>query len=155
MKVEGTYTLNGPRKLVWELLQDPDVLVKSLPGGKELRRTSEDHFEGTMHVGVGPVTAAKFSITVELLHKVHPESFTMSIEGTSAIGFTRGTADVRLAAPNDSETTMNYRADLQIGGKIAAVGQRLLDTVSKAMTRQGLKVLNKELQMKLDEATGS
>ena len=75
----------------------------------------------------------------------------MQIDGRGGFGFTRGIAAVSLAADGAS-TRMHYQADLQVGGKIAAVGQRLLDSVSKLLTRQGLEALNRELQSRLGGA---
>ena len=111
-------------------------------------QTGEHRYEGRMNVGLGPVTAAEFTVSVTLSELEHPERYVMVIDGKGPIGFTKGRADVSL---DDVEggTAMTYRADLQIGGKIAGVGQRLLDSVSKAMTKQGLAALNKELQLRL------
>ena len=148
MIVEGTYTFGGPRQAVWDLLQDPSVLMKALPGARRLEQVEEDRFEGEMHVGVGPVTAAAFKMSVTLSDKVTPERFTMTVDSRGAIGFTNGTARVDLGEHPDG-TLMTYRADLKVGGKIAGVGQRVLDSASRQMTRQGLDALNRELQVRL------
>jgi len=148
MIVEGRYLFRGPRETVFRLLQDPEVLVKALPGAKQLERVGEGRYQGAANVGIGPVTAGEFAMTVEIRDAAPPETFTMDVEGKGAIGFTRGTATVTLTEEEEG-TAMVYRADLQIGGKIAGVGQRLLDTASKAMTRQGLEAVNKELQARL------
>lgn len=148
MILEGSYTFAGPRDVVFELLQDPDVLAKVLPGAKRLERVAENRFEGEMNVGIGPVSAAAFTVAMTLSDSTPPESFTMQVEGKGAIGFTRGTATVTLEEAEDG-TVMTYRADLKVGGKIAGVGQRLLDSVSKTMTKQGLEAMNRELQQRL------
>jgi len=142
--VEGRYEFPAPRATVYDLLHDPQVLVKALPGGKSLVQTAEGKYDGVMSVGVGPVSAAAFDVRVELYDHVRPESFAMRIDGKGPIGFTRGTATVALEELN-GVTTMHYRADLQVGGRIAGVGQRLLDSASKTMTRHGLEELHKEL----------
>lgn len=150
MILEGSYTFAGPRDVVFELLQDPEVLVKALPGAKRLERVGENRFEGEMNVGIGPVSAAAFTVAVTLSDSTPPESFTMQFEGKGAIGFTRGTATVTLEeAEGGGGTVMAYHADLKVGGKIAGVGQRLLDSVSKTMTKQGLEAMNRELQQRL------
>ncbi|MCH7874196.1 MAG: carbon monoxide dehydrogenase subunit G [Gemmatimonadetes bacterium] len=148
MIIEGTFPFAAPREVVWELLQDPAVLAQAIPGAKRLDRVEDDRFEGEMHVSVGPVSAAAFSVTVTISDKVSPERFTMTIEGKGPLGFTRGTARVELH-DRDGGTLMKYRADLKIGGKIAGVGQRMLDSVSRTMTRQGLEALNREVQNRL------
>ena len=148
MIVEGTYTFTAPRQVVWDLLQDPEVLAKALPGARRLEKVDEDRFEGEMQVGVGPVSAAAFKMSVELSDKVVPEGFSMTVDSKGTIGFTRGTARVELAEHEDG-TLMTYRADLKVGGKIAGVGQRVLDSASRTMTRQGLDALNREVLTRL------
>ncbi len=134
MIVEGTFTFQGPREAVWDLLQNPDVLVKALPGAKRLVRSGEDRYEGVMRVGVGPVTAAEFAVAVAVRDKVPPQRYALDVDSKGAVGFTRGTARVEL---------------VQVGGKIAGLGQRLLDQAAKLMTRQGLEALNQELRTRL------
>lgn len=152
MILQGEFTFDGPREVIWDLLQDPEVLAKALPGAKTLTRTAEDRYEGAMQVGVGPVTAGEFSVTVVLGDKVAPQSFSMQVEGKGGIGFSRGAARVDLTALDGGGTLLKYRADLQIGGKIAGVGQRVLDSAARAMTRQGLEALNRELQARVSGA---
>ena len=149
MILTGTFTFNGPRTKVWEMLQDPDVLAKALPGTKTLTLVGEDRYQGVMKVSVGPVTAAEFAVNVELKDKVAPETFSMHIDGKGGVGFTKGTATIELREEPGPVTVMTYQSDVQIGGKIAAVGQRLLESVGKMMTKQALEALNKELQSRL------
>jgi hypothetical protein len=99
-------------------------------------------------VGVGPVTAAEFDLRIVLTELTPPVSFLMSVDGTGRFGFTKGQARVSLE-PDGTGTRMNYNADLHVGGKIAAVGQRLLDVVSRAMLRTGLEALGKEVEDRL------
>jgi carbon monoxide dehydrogenase subunit G len=148
MIVEGTYTFPGPREVVWALLLDPDVLAKTMPGATSIARVSEDRYEGKMGVGIGPITAAEFDVVITMTEKVVPESYQMQIDGRGRFGFTRGKAAVKLMANGDS-TTMHYEADMMVGGKIAAVGQRLLDSVSRMMLKQGLEAMNAELERRL------
>ena len=150
MIVEGSYTLPGKPEAVWDLLMDPDVLAKAMPGTRTLAKTAADRYEGTMAVGIGPITAAEFEISITLREVKRPDSYTMQIEGKGRFGFTRGTAQVELAAtPEGACTAMGYHADLQVGGKIAGLGQRLLDSVSRMLTRQGLQSLQREVAARL------
>jgi carbon monoxide dehydrogenase subunit G len=151
MIVEGRHSFQAPRETVYALLQDPDVLMKALPGARSLVRTGENRFEGKMAVGVGPVTAAEFTVTVELFDLEPPRHFKMRVDGKGAIGFTKGEAAVDLGEEAGA-TVMAYRADLQVGGKIAGVGQRLLDSASRAMTKQGLEALNREIEARIGQA---
>jgi carbon monoxide dehydrogenase subunit G len=149
MILSGTFTFDGPRARVWEILQDPSVLAKALPGTKILTKVADDRYQGVMKVNVGPMSAAEFAINVELKDKVEPERFSMVIDGKGAVGFTKGTATIALDEQPGPVTVMTYTSDVQIGGKIAAVGQRLLESVGKMMTKQALEALNKELKARL------
>ena len=149
MILSGTFNFNGPRETVFELLQDPAVLAKALPGTKTLTKTGDDQYEGVMKVSVGPMSAAEFTVKVELKDKVVPERFTMHIDGKGGLGFTKGLATIELQEQPGPITVMTYTSDVQIGGKIAGVGQRLLESVGRMMTRQALDSLNKELQARL------
>jgi carbon monoxide dehydrogenase subunit G len=149
MILNGTFTFEGPRARVWEILQDPAVLAKALPGTKTLTQVGEDKYQGVMKVSVGPVNAAEFAMSVELKDKVEPEKFSMVIDGKGGVGFTKGTASIALEEQPGPVTVMTYTSDVQVGGKIAAVGQRLLESVGKMMTRQALDALNKELKSRL------
>lgn len=152
MILSGVFTFHGPRSKVWEILQDPSVLAKALPGTKTLTRVGEDRYDGVMKVSVGPVNAAEFAVNVELKDKVAPERFTMHIEGKGGVGFTKGSATIELAEVSEQAgpvTLMRYTSDVQVGGRIAAVGQRLLESVGRMMAKQALEALNKELQQRL------
>ena len=149
MILSGTFTFDGPRARVWDILQDPEVLAKALPGTKTLTKVAEDRYEGVMKVNIGPMSAAEFAINVELKDKVAPKQFAMQIDGKGGVGFTKGTATIALDEQPGPVTVMTYTSDVQIGGKIAAVGQRLLESVGKMMTKQALEALNRELKIRL------
>lgn len=150
MNVNGEFTFNGPRDVVWELLQDPDVLKQALPGARRLERTGEDTYEGVMKVGLGPVNA-EFVLQVTLGDKVAPERFTMTIDSKGALGFSRGTAKVSLQEAPGGATTMRYESEMQIGGKLASIGQRVVDSAAKTMTAKGLEALQKALDARLKD----
>jgi carbon monoxide dehydrogenase subunit G len=154
MILSGTYSFNGPRQRVWELLQDPDVLAKALPGTERLVQSAPDRYEGVMKVSIGPVTAAKFDVSVNLTDKDAPRRFVMQIDGKGGVGHTKGTATIELDELSDSVTGLRYDSNIQVGGKIAAVGQRLLEQVGRMMSKQALENLERELSKRLDgEAT--
>lgn len=148
MIVEGNYLLPGSPTAIWDLLMDPAVLAKAMPGTRTLERVAPDRYEGVMRVGLGPITAAEFELSIVLSDIQRPEHYAMQIDSKGKFGFTRGLARVELD-PEANSTVMRYSADLQVGGKIAALGQRLLESVSKLMLRQGLEALNQELQTRL------
>jgi carbon monoxide dehydrogenase subunit G len=145
VKIAGEYVFDGPREQVWELVRDPEVLATALPGTQSLNQVSENEYEGEMHVRVGPV-AGVFSGRVVASDEVPPESYTLTVEGKGAPGFAKGTGHVQLVDQGDGTTLMKYEGEVQIGGRIASVGQRLMDSASKSMIRQGLEALNKALE---------
>jgi carbon monoxide dehydrogenase subunit G len=145
MKVAGEYVFDGPREEVWELLRDPDVLVTALPGTQSLEQTGENEYVGNMHVRIGPVSGV-FSGHIVISNEVEPESYTMTVEGKGSATFVKASGDVQLIAQSDDATLMKYEGEFQVGGKLVSVGQRLIDSVSKRMLRQGLDTLNEVLK---------
>ena len=155
MTLSGTFTFRGPRDVVWDLLQDPDVLVMVMPGAERLVRVADHRFEGVMKVGLGPLTAAAFTLNVTLGDLAPPERFTMAIDSKGTLGFARGTATVALDAPSANETTMHYTSELQVGGRIVSVGQRVVESAAKAMTARGLQALQQAIDVRLAGTGGS
>ncbi len=150
MIIDGEFTFPAPRETIWRLLRDPEVLVKAMPGAKRLDYVGDSRYEGVLRIGVGPVTAAEWALTVVLSDEVEPESYTMQVDSKGPLGFTRGNAQVALEEEEGPATRMRYRADLQIGGRVAGVGQRLIDQVARLMTRQGLEALNREVVARVE-----
>jgi len=154
MILDGEFTFRAPRSSVWTLLQDPDVLVKAMPGAQRLVATGDGTYEGHIRIGVGPVTSASWTLTVALHDRQEPASYGMKVESKGPLGFTRGSASVELL-DEPAGTRMKYRADMQIGGKVAGIGQRLLDQVARMLTKQGLEALSREMELRLSLAVGS
>ena len=154
MILDGEFTFRATRSNVWTLLQDPDVMVKAMPGAQRLVSTGDGTYEGTIRIGVGPVTAASWTLTVALHDRAEPASYGMKVESKGPLGFTRGSASVELL-DEPGGTRMKYRADMQIGGKVAGIGQRLLDQVAKMLTKQGLEALSREMEVRLSLAAGN
>lgn len=144
MKIEGEYTFDGPREEVWEIMRDPDVLASALPGTQNLDQISENEYQGEMQVRIGPV-AGLFSGNVTISDEVPPESLTMTVEGRGKPGFVKGTGAVKLIAQEADKTLMQYQGDMQVGGRLASVGQRMMDSVSKSLLKQGLDSINQAL----------
>lgn len=155
MIVEGTYSFPATREVIWELLLDPEVIAKTMPGATEMVRVTHEKYAGKLRIGIGSITAAEFQVSVVLADVVAPERYTMLIDGQGRFGFTRGSAQVRLSTDGaPGSTQLSFRADMQVGGKIAGVGQRLLDSVSKLLTKQGLEALSREVNNRLAAGRG-
>jgi len=154
MKLEGEYVFIGPREAVWDLVRDPEVLATALPGAQSLNRISDSEYEGMMNIRIGPVTGA-FAGSVVVSDEIPPDSYTLSVEGKGKPGWAKGSGHVQLSEHADGTTLMVYDGDIQIGGRLANVGQRLIDSVSKSIIRQGLEVLNKALQARMAAESGA
>lgn len=148
MKLEGEYTFkNAPRKIVWDTLMDPDALSKAIPGGDKLEKVGDNEYEAVLNIKVGPVQG-KFDGNIELLDINEPDSYKMKVGGKGPAGFLNGEGNVTLS-DGDGGTIMSYSGDAQVGGKIAGVGQRLIDSSAKSITRQGLEALDAQIQAKV------
>ncbi len=141
MKLDGTYTFDAPRTMVFEMLQDPEVLAKIIPGCEELKLIGDNEYEAVLDISVGPVKS-QFKGKVSLADLNPPESYTMHIDGKGAAGFVKGVGHVKLTE-QETATLMSYEGDAQVGGRIVSVGQRLLDSAAKSLTRQSLDNVNK------------
>lgn len=151
MKLNGEFTFNGPREEVWDLLQDPDVLAAAMPGAESLEKTGDDQYKAQLQVRVGPVNGV-FATKISLIDKTPPERYTILVDSKGPTGFAKATALVTLTEQEAGTTLMHYKATLQVGGRIASVGQRLIDTVTKSMTRQSLEAMNEALKARLTTA---
>src|SRR5262245_43383499 len=131
MKLEGAYDVPAPRPEVYEAFLDPKQLKKAIPGCEKLEAVGPDEYKATMKVGVGGVKGTVEG-KVRMSDKQPPESYKMAVEGSGGPGFIRGEAVISLAEAG-AGTRVTYNADLQVGGLIASVGQRLLGGVAKMM----------------------
>lgn len=134
MKLEGSYELPAPPDRVWAALLDPARLAKAIPGCEKLEAVGEDEYRATLKVGVAAVKGT-FEGKVRLFDLQAPIRYRMAVEGSGAPGFVRGEAAMELSAA-EKGTRVAYSADVQIGGLIAGVGQRMLGGVAKMMLDQ-------------------
>ena len=132
MKLEGCYKLNVKKEIVWQALNDPDILKQCLPGCESFKKESDAVFKVIATNQIGPMNAT-FSGTVTLSNIQKNQSYTLSGEGQSSVGFANGSADVKLKEENGS-TTLSYVVDVNVGGKVAQLGSRLIDGVAKKMS---------------------
>ena len=147
MDVKGEYVFDAPQELVWQALQDSDVLGSIMPGGQDFERTGENEYAGLLNIKVGPVQG-KFKGTIELSDLVAPESYKMTVDGKGAPGFVKASGEMKLT-PEGDRTHMAYEGTAMIGGRIASVGQRLLDASARSIIRQSLEALNEYLKVQM------
>ncbi len=144
MRLEGNYTFDAPRELVWETFLDPVVLARIMPGCESLERTGDNEYAGKLSIKVGPVQG-NFKGQVQLLDLVEPESYNMKVNGSGPAGFVNGVGEVRLEQ-TEAGTVMHYAGDVQVSGRIAQVGQRLMTSSARAITDQSLEALDQQIQ---------
>lgn len=148
MHLEGTYEFETNQQLVWDMLQDPDVIGSIIPGANGLEEIGDNKYESVIVVKVGPVQG-RFEATVELADLNPIDSYKLILHGKSPVGFVDGEGEVRLEYA-DNVTTMFYSGDAKVGGRIAAVGQRLLDVAAKGITKQALNALARKIQERIE-----
>ena len=132
MKLTGSYKLNVKKEVVWKALNDSNILKQCIPGCESFEKESDKIFNATATNQIGPMNAT-FSGTVKLSNIKENQSYTLSGEGNSSVGFANGSADVKLEEEN-SITTLTYVVNANVGGKIAQLGSRLIDGVAKKMS---------------------
>ena len=132
MKLIDSYKLNVDKKVVWEALNNTNILKKCIPGCQTFEKENENSFNATATNQIGPMNAT-FSGIVTLSNIKENESYTLSGEGQSSVGFANGEAHIKLTEENGM-TTLSYEVDVNVGGRIAQLGSRLINGVAKKMT---------------------
>ena len=132
MKLAGSYALNVKKEVVWKALNDPEILKKCIPGCEVFEKESNTVFNATATNQIGPMNAT-FSGKLSLSNIQENQSYKLSGEGQSSVGFVNGIADVKLTEENGL-TILNYEVDITVGGKVAQLGSRLINGVAKKMS---------------------
>jgi uncharacterized protein len=151
VKLAGDYRFNAPAAEVWKALLDPVVLAAVMPGCEKLELV-DDAYVGELNIKVGPVQG-KFQGKVVLADVVEERGYTMTVDGRGAPGFVKAKAAVKLT-PEGPDTVMVYDADAQVGGRIASVGQRLIDSSARAIIKESLEGLNANVKARANVAEG-
>jgi carbon monoxide dehydrogenase subunit G len=134
MKIAGSYELAVPREKAYALLQNPDILGQCIPGAEGLTKVGDYEYEMKLKMMLASISGS-FTGKVTLAEQKPPESFKLIVEGNGKIGFLKGEGTLHLS-PNETGTTIAYEGDVQVGGTMAAIGQRLIDTTSKMMIKK-------------------
>lgn len=145
MKISGETTLSAPRERVWELINDPARLSTLIPGCEKLEMLGPDQFAGTLNVGIAAVKGTYAGI-LKLEEKRPPEHYKMLVDGKGRQGFIRGSGTLDLDAADAKTTIVKYVGDVQIGGPLMQVGQRMIDSAAKMMLGQFFAAAEAELQ---------
>lgn len=151
MKVNGTATLNAPRERVFEALNDPKVLVRTIPGCHQLDAVGEASYRMTISAGVASIKGT-YQGDVSLDDLRAPESFVMRAAGAGAPGTVSADVRVTLAEAGENQTRLDYEADATVGGVIGGVGQRVLSGVAKKTANEFFSNVDDLLTGKLPAA---
>ena len=136
MKLNGENIIQASRMQVWEALNDPMVLKETIPGAQSVEQSSDDEFKAAVEIKIGPVKA-KFTGKINLSDVNPPNGYKIVGQGQGgAAGFAKGSAVVSLTELDPETTKLNYEVDAQVGGKLAQVGQRLIQSASKSLADQ-------------------
>ncbi len=134
MKISGSYTLPVAPERAYQILQDPAELARAMPGCESLEKIGQDEYRMKMKLVVAALSGA-FEGKVRITDQAPPSRFRLVVEGSGRMGFLKGDGLLKLS-PRDGGTEVSYEGDAQVGGTIAAVGQRLIDGTAKMMIRK-------------------
>jgi carbon monoxide dehydrogenase subunit G len=151
VEIEGTYEIAAPRELVWDMVLDPDVLSRVLPGCEKLEKTDENEYKGKMRIKVGPVDGV-YQGTLKLSDLRSPEGFHLAVNGRGASGNIRGEGDLLLEPAENGGTLLRYVGQGEVSGRMATVGQRLTQSSARAITKQCLNNLDRQVKARLEPA---
>jgi carbon monoxide dehydrogenase subunit G len=134
LKIEGSHTIPFDQARAYTMLQDPEVLARSMPGCDHMEKIAEDEYQLKMKMAISAVQGL-FAGKIRVADKNPPNQFRLIVEGTGKVGFMKGDGLLTLT-PAGNSTEVHYEGEVQIGGMIAGVGQRLLESTSKFMIKK-------------------
>ncbi len=148
MKIDGTHEISAARERVYALITDPEVLRRCIPGCESLEKTGEDTYAAIIKAGVGMVKGT-FKGNVKLAEMRPPEHYRLEVDGKGAPGFVKGTGDFDLE-DKDGATLIRYAGEVQVGGTIAGIGQRMIQGAAKMMAARFFAALEAEAKPSID-----
>jgi len=149
MKIEGTHELNASPERVYETLIDPAVLQRCIPGCERLEKTGENSYSTTLRAGVGSIKGT-FTGNIRLEEMQPPQHFRIIVEGKGQPGFLKGSGDLDIES-RDGVTAVTYQGDVQVGGTIASVGQRMIQGAARMMATQFFTAIEAEAKAESHE----
>jgi carbon monoxide dehydrogenase subunit G len=144
LELKGEQALPVSQAELWRLLNDPDVLAKTIPGCNAVRAVGEDKYEMGLKLQVANVSG-EYMGSVAITEKREPEQYVLAVEGQGSIGFMKGSAAFDLEPRGDNDTLLRYAGSAEVGGVVAGVGQRVLSGVAKYMVGRFFKALEKHI----------
>ena len=139
MHLDGDHTFNAPLQSVWDTLLNPDVIAACMPGKEKFEQIGPDYFEAAMRLKVGPISGSATG-RVRLADQEPPHRYRMVVEGRGGIGNATGSGVLNLREEG-GKTIVTYDGNVQVTGKVASVGQRLMGMTAKLMINQFFKCM--------------
>ncbi len=149
VEIEGSYEIAAPRELVWDMMLDPDVLSRVIPGCEKLERSGENEYRGKMRIKIGPVDGV-YQGKLALSELRSLEGFHIALKGRGASGNVRGEGDVQLEPAENGGTLLRYVGQSEVSGRMATVGQRLTQSSARAITKQCLNNLDRQVKARME-----
>lgn len=146
MKIQGSYTVPAPREAVYRQLLDPGALCQALPGCQGLTPNPDGSYNAEMKLGIAAVKGL-YHGHVEILDQQPPERFRLRVTAQGKGGFMKGEGEIVLTG-SEAETTVSYSGETQVGGMIAAVGQRMIEAATRQIVGQFFQAFARQMQEK-------
>jgi carbon monoxide dehydrogenase subunit G len=153
MKIEGTHQIEATRERVFAALTDPAVLQRCIPGCEQMEKSGDNQYNAKLTAGVGPVKGV-FTATVSLSELVPPEHYKLMVEGKGQPGFINGTGELNLKDAGNA-TEIQYTGEVNVGGLIASVGQRMIQSTANLLAGRFFKSLESEMKAHPNLSTAS
>jgi len=144
LKIEGTHKIDAPRERVFAALIDPAILQKCIPGCDAMEKTGDSQYSTRLTAGVGPIKGV-FTATVSLEHIKAPEYYKLVVEGKGQPGFVKGAGELNLTQA-DGGTSILYTGDVNAGGLLASVGQRMIQATANMLAGKFFACLESEVK---------
>jgi uncharacterized protein len=142
LKIEGIQKIDAPRERIFAALIDPAILQKCIPGCEQMEKTGDNQYKAKLTAGVGPVKGV-FTASVSLQDIIAPEHYKLVVEGKGQPGFVKGSGELNLKEEG-SATEITYTGDVNVGGLIASVGQRMIQATANMLAGRFFKSLEAE-----------
>ncbi len=142
MKIEGVYAIKAPRQALYRLMIDPEILRRCVPGCQSLEAAGNGSYKMTLKAGVGSIKGV-FTGSISLDEMREPEHYKMTVEAKGLAGFLKGEGSIDLVERGE-ETLVNYSGETSVGGTIAGVGQRMVQSTAKMMAGQFFAAIEAE-----------
>ena len=142
MKIDGTHKIDAPREQIFDLLTNPLLLQKCIPGCEKMEKIADNQYAARLSVGVGPIKGT-FNATVNLTDLRRPEHYALTMDGKGQPGFVKGSGSLDFVDESGA-ITVQFSGDISVRGLIASVGQRMIQSVGKMMAERFFVALENE-----------